>query len=363
MLSKIAEQKRINIVPNFSIESVNANDKIINSYEGNALEYDLLCLIPPNLGPEAIENSGLGDGTGYALTDPRTLKSRKADYIYFLGDNSNVATSKAGSVTHFEAETVVENLLREIADKKPLPSFDGHANCFIESGFHKALLIDFNYDVEPLHGSFPLPYLGPFSLLEETYINHVGKIAFKWVYWDMLLPGYLPRVPLLPSHMNFIGKDISEVAQIRHSKEMQTKDVMSKEIITVKQGTSLRDAATLMTKHHISSLPVVDVDDKLIGIVTEADFISAMDVSGGSAIQHMFDSVIMKRRIRKKMGSIVDDLMTKNPVTVAPEDTLQRAIELMDKNRIKRVVVTDTQNQAKAVVSRADLMKLFTIKS
>ncbi len=166
-------------MPNFALERIDADARTVRSYEGASVEYDLLCAIPPNLGPEVVEASGLGDGTGYLPTEPRTLERRRSDCIYVLGDNSNVSTSKAGSVTHCEEGTVVGNLLREIEGKTPLPSFDAHANCFIESGFHKALLIDFNYDMEPLQGTFPLPYMGPFSLLKESYINHVGNIAFK----------------------------------------------------------------------------------------------------------------------------------------------------------------------------------------
>jgi sulfide:quinone oxidoreductase len=181
------------------------------------------------VGPAVIDESGLGDGNGFGLTDPRTLKSRKADCIYFMGDNTNVATSKAGSVAHFEAETVLENLLLEIEGKHPVSSYDGHSNCFIESGYHKALLIDFNYDMEPLPNTSP-PYAGPFSLLEETYLNHVGKMTFKWVYWNMLLPGRLGHVPLLPSHMSFMGKDLKTTPQLRHATELHVKDVMSKEV-------------------------------------------------------------------------------------------------------------------------------------
>lgn len=362
MLSKIAQQKNISIVPNFAIENVDAGKNVINSYEGTTVDYDMLCIIPPNLGPDAIENSGLGDGTGYALTDPRTLKSRKADHMFMLGDNTNVGTSKAGSVTHFEAETVVHNLLREIEGKIARPTFDGHANCFVETGHHKALLIDFNYDVEPIPGSFPLPYMGPFSLLEESYVNHMGKIAFKWVYWDMLLPGYLPNVPLLPSHMNFVGKDLTKVPQIRRSAEMRIKDVMTRDVVTVQEGTSLREAAKLMTEHHISSLPVVDVSNKLIGVLTEADFLSAMDIGGDSAIKRLFDVIIKRGRARKTMGTIVDDLMTRNPVTIGAEDTLQRAIHLMGNNQIKRLVITNSAHQVVGIVARADLVKLFTMK-
>ena len=361
ILSKIAEDKRINIVSNFVLASVDGESKTIHSFEGPSVDYDLLCAIPPNLGPEVLDDSELGDGTGFGHTEPRTLKSRKADYIYFLGDNCNVGTSKAGSVAHFQAETVVENVLREMEDKPALDSFDGHANCFIESGHQKALLIDFNYDMEPLEGTFPLPYVGPFSLMEETYMNHVGKIAFKWVYWNMLLPGHLPKVPLLPSHMSFVGKDLETTPQIRNATRLKVGDIMQREVTTVRLGSALTAAASLMTRGQISGLPVLDVEDKLAGILTEADFLSALDIHGGSAIQDLFDTLIRKRRSRKKMGTIVEDIMTRDPVCIGAEDTLQKALELMNKNRIKRLVITNDENQVEGIVSRADLIKLYSM--
>src|SRR6266487_1083550 len=98
--------------------------------------------------------------------------------------------SRAGSVTHFEGETLVENIHRFLAGKPVQGSFDGHANCFIETGFHKALLIDFNYDVEPLPGRYPEPHVGPLPLLEQSRLNHIAKLMFQWIYWHVLLPGH-----------------------------------------------------------------------------------------------------------------------------------------------------------------------------
>ena len=82
-------------------------------------------------------------------------------------------------------------------------SFDGHANCFVESGDGKALLLDFNYDTEPLTGTFPLPRVGPMTLLKESRANHLGKLAFRHVYWNVLLPG---RPLGLPAQMSMAGK-------------------------------------------------------------------------------------------------------------------------------------------------------------
>jgi sulfide:quinone oxidoreductase len=91
-------------------------------------------------------------------------------------------------VTHFEGEVLTENILRFLGGRELQPAFDGHANCFIETGFKRALLVDFNYDVEPLPGRFPTAH-GPLPLLRESRLNHLGKLAFQWVYWHALLPG------------------------------------------------------------------------------------------------------------------------------------------------------------------------------
>jgi sulfide:quinone oxidoreductase len=295
------------------------------------------------------------------MTDPRTLKSRKAERIYLLGDNTNVATSKAGSVAHFEAETVVENLLREIDGKPPLQTFDGHANCFVETGRHKAMLLDFNYDIEPLEGTFPLPYAGPFSLLEESHLNHLGKLAFKWVYWNMLLPGHLPNVPLLPAHMSFVGKDANTAPQIRVARAMHVRDVMTKEVVSVRQGTALPAAAELMVAKKVSGLPVIDAEDRLVGILTSADFMSAMNLEPG-VVANAIETLVRKRRARKGMGTIVDDIMTREPITIRADDTLEHAIQRMDKNKIKRLVITDGERRIRGIVSRSDMVKLFAMK-
>jgi sulfide:quinone oxidoreductase len=140
---------------------------------------------------------------GFVATDNHTLKAENQERIYVLGDTTNVPTSKAGSVAHYQAYTLVENLIREIDGHEPLPTFDGHATCFLASGFEKAILLDFNYKVEPLPGKFPFPGLGPFSLLRESLSNHWGKMMFRWVYWNLMMKGL--DLPLEPQ-MNLAGK-------------------------------------------------------------------------------------------------------------------------------------------------------------
>lgn len=189
ILGETMIHKNIKVTPNFDLAQVHPEEKTIESHRGDKVDYDLLVSIPPNFGAKFLEGSGLEDPLRFVDTDHFTLKAKNADHIYVCGDATNVPTSKAGAVAHYESETVVENIMREIDGQEPKATFDGHATCFICSGYEKAFLIDFNYEYEPLPGKFPFPGLGPFSLLGDSYLNYWGKMMFKWVYWNMMLRG------------------------------------------------------------------------------------------------------------------------------------------------------------------------------
>ena len=202
-LREFADKKNIKVTPYFDLAKVNPSEKTIESHKGEKVGYDLLVAIPPNFGAQAILDSDMGDPMGFMPVDKHSLKAENVDRVYVLGDATNVPTSKAGSVAHYMSYTVVENVVREIEGHQALPSFDGHATCFLSSGFEKAILLDFNYDVEPLSGKFPFPGLGPFSLLQDTFGNHWGKMMFKWVYWNLMMKGL--ELPL-EAQFNIAGK-------------------------------------------------------------------------------------------------------------------------------------------------------------
>jgi len=196
-------KKNINLVPDFSTGRVDHKNNKIISWDEKEVPYDLLVTIPTNMGDEVIERSGMGDELNFIPTDKHTLKSKDHDNIFVIGDATDLPSSKAGSVAHFEADVLFENFLSAIEGRPLRAKFDGHANCYIESGFGKGILIDFNYDTEPLPGKYPLPGIGPFSLLEETKMNHYGKIMFRWMYWNLLLRG--AELPI-ESQMLMAGK-------------------------------------------------------------------------------------------------------------------------------------------------------------
>ncbi len=189
MLSELLEEKNIKVVPDFYLEHVDNENKKIISYDEREIDFDVLTIVPVNMGSEMIARSGLGDDMNYVPTNKFTLQSEKYENIFVIGDAANLPTSKAGSVAHFAGEILFDNLLSAMEGRPLMAKFDGHANCYIETGYGKGALIDFNYDTEPLPGTFPLPGIGPFGLLKNTKINHYGKVLFRWIYWHILLKG------------------------------------------------------------------------------------------------------------------------------------------------------------------------------
>jgi sulfide:quinone oxidoreductase len=201
------EERNITVEPDFMIESIDDERKVLISMDEREVEFDLLVTVPLNMGADFIARSGLGNDLNYVPVDKQTLLSKKYSNIFAIGDASDIPASKAGSVAHFSIDLFAENFVDHVAGKPMKELFDGHANCFIESGHGKGLLIDFNYDTEPLPGTYPLPGVGPFSLLKESRINHWGKLGFRWAYWHMLLPG---RPLPVSSLMSMTGKRIPE---------------------------------------------------------------------------------------------------------------------------------------------------------
>ncbi len=205
VLGHLLDDKRVSLVTEFNTGSVDGANGVLRSWDEREIPFDLLVTIPLHQGAEFVKRTpSLGDDSGFVRTDPRTLQSLCAPNVFAIGDATNVPASKAGSVAHFEGEILEENIVRFLNGESLEPAFDGHANCFIETGFDRALLIDFNYDTEPLPGKFPFATIGPLKLLAESKVNHLGKLAFKWIYWNVLLPGH--DIPAVSAQMSMAGK-------------------------------------------------------------------------------------------------------------------------------------------------------------
>jgi len=202
-LGGMLDDRGIALETDFIVDRVDGDRHMLVSMDEREVPYDLLVTVPLNMGADYIARSGLGDELNYVPVDKHTLQSKRHTNIFAIGDANDIPTSKAGSVTHFSVDTFVDNFVDHVHGRPMSRSFDGHANCFVESGRGNAMLIDFNYDTEPLPGKYPLPLLGPFTLLEESHLNHWGKLGFRWAYWNVLLPGHPMPVP---TAMSMAGK-------------------------------------------------------------------------------------------------------------------------------------------------------------
>jgi sulfide:quinone oxidoreductase len=204
-LGGMLEEKGVGLVAEFNTGAVDGTGGRLISYDEREVPFDLAVVIPLHSGqPWVGRSEGLGDELDFVPTDQRTLQSNARPEVFALGDATNVPASKAGSVTHFEGEVLVGNISRFLAGEELDASYDGHANCFIETGFGKAMLIDFNYDQEPVPGHYPSKVGMP--LLKESRLNHLGKLMFQSFYWHALLPGR--DVPGIGPDMPLAGKRI-----------------------------------------------------------------------------------------------------------------------------------------------------------
>jgi sulfide:quinone oxidoreductase len=206
MLGFLLEKKNINLVSDFFLGEVDNTNKKIVDFGGKEIPFDCLVSVPLHSGDPVVSKSGLGDEFGFVKADKNTLQSVLFKNVFVIGDAGNFPSSKAGSVAHFQADILEKNIMSFINNKPLSELFDGHSNCYIETGFGKGILIDFNYSTEPLPGVYPLPVIGPFSLLKESRLNHIGKLIFKWIYWNILLKAR--KLPVT-NYMSMIGKRLN----------------------------------------------------------------------------------------------------------------------------------------------------------
>ncbi|MGC1392619.1 MAG: FAD/NAD(P)-binding oxidoreductase [Bacteroidales bacterium] len=203
ILGSLLRSKNINLVSDFFLGEVDYTNKKIVDYGGKEIPFDCLISVPLHTGEAVISKSGLGDEFGFAKADKNTLQSTLFKNVFVIGDAGNFPSSKAGSVAHFQVDVLEKNIISFINGKTMSANFDGHSNCYLETGFGKGILIDFNYDTELLPGLYPLPVVIPFSLLKESRINHLGKLIFKWIYWNILLKAR--KLPVT-NYMSMAGK-------------------------------------------------------------------------------------------------------------------------------------------------------------
>ena len=197
MLAKLLEERNIPYHVFFNTETVDPEKKTVKSMEGDTLDYDLLVMTPPHRGASVVEDSGLGDNGGWLPTDKFTLKANGYDDIYGVGDCTNLPVSKSGSTAHFQSKIVADSISATILGEHDPYRYDGHVECFLETGYGKGITLNFNYNKPPNPG-------------HPNRIAHWEKELFNRLYWSTV-----PKGSSITT--NLLGQVVSEfTSTLRH---------------------------------------------------------------------------------------------------------------------------------------------------
>jgi len=173
----------------------------------------------------------------------------------------------------------------------------------------------------------------------------------------------------LDSYIDVTLEDLMQIhhlaekhAQLRHAEQLKVRDIMTTEVVTVRPETALREAARMLLDLRISGLPVIDTDNRLLGIVTEADFLCAMGIPCHHPSHNLWqtlETMFRHQPMQREKPEKVADIMVSQAITLQPEDTLHDVIETMKRHHIKRVIVTDAQQQIQGIVTRSNLVQVL----
>jgi len=162
------DERDITLETFFNAEAVDPDEGVLETMEGNELEYDLLVAIPPHTASDLVSEAGLGDT--WVEVDRATLEAEHAEDVYAIGDVADVPTSKAGSVAHYEAGVVADRIASRVRGETPTSVYEGKTVCFIETGMDEATFVEFGYGSEP-------------TMREPSKPVHWAKLGYNESYW------------------------------------------------------------------------------------------------------------------------------------------------------------------------------------
>lgn len=139
----------------------------------------------------------------------------------------------------------------------------------------------------------------------------------------------------------------------------KVRDVMTGEVVAVRRDASFKEMAGKLLEYRVSAFPVVDMNRKVIGVVSEADLLTKEALAGERGMPALVTGMLHHKDYKKSGGLTAGDLMTHPAVTVRAEDSIEHAARLMYTHQIKRLPVVDTTGYLVGIVSRADLLTVF----
>ncbi|MEW5745981.1 MAG: CBS domain-containing protein [Nitrospirota bacterium] len=138
---------------------------------------------------------------------------------------------------------------------------------------------------------------------------------------------------------------------------MLVQDVMTRDVLSVPKFESIMRVANILSERNISGLPVVDKEQRVIGIVTQADILSMVGVRRENTLKDLLRHMLGEQLPERRMGDIAGDIMTAPADTISPRATIAEAARIMDERRIRRLPVVDENQTLLGIITRADILK------
>ena len=183
-LSKVVEplfqEKGIEVVTFFNVDTVDPVQRKIYSLEGESLDYDLLIAVPPHHGADVIIDSGIGDAEGWVPVDKDTMMMQGHNNVFALGDATAIPVSKSGVVAHLQSVVVAHNIVSAIRGTHDLVGYNGRINCPMEVGTRRAIFVSATYTSPPEDQT-------------PSLVKYFMKRSFALIYWRAL-NGSLERI-------------------------------------------------------------------------------------------------------------------------------------------------------------------------
>jgi CBS domain-containing protein len=140
-------------------------------------------------------------------------------------------------------------------------------------------------------------------------------------------------------------------------RDMLVKDVMTKGVISISKYESVMYVADILSEKSISGLPVVDKENKVVGIITQADILSMVGVGREHTFKDLLKYMLGEKLPERRIGDHVGDIMTAPAITIRPEANIAEAVKIMDDKRIRRLTVVDGDHKLIGIITRADILK------
>ncbi len=168
----------------------------------------------------------------------------------------------------------------------------------------------------------------------------------------------------IKAYVDITEEDLKTIYAIalRHARERLSRailvaEVMTGDVVAVKKYDDIHEAARLLSENRISGLPVVDAENHVIGVVTEADILSTTGMREGHSFKDILRHVLGEPLPERRSGPLVGDIMTSPAITTGPDADIREVAKILDERKIKRLPVVDGSNTLIGIISRADIVR------